>query len=281
MNIKNYVKKQFDNLNGKSEISFKYQFNDLMMSSYAYLKSNANKLFVVLNGALDRDTNDFFVYHRYSWHPLFSGHVLYISDPTLSKYGKYGLRLAWYMGDRYTPLYPCLKEFIEQVAESLNLPLNRVVFYGSSGGGFSAIQLASYLGGDSLAVSINPQTNILKYEEDKVYQFLKYTLSATMEERQILSLNYRFNAIEHVKLNNTKVLYIQNSKDNFHVKNHFEPFIKELGVTNWQKTYSIDTENSSRIQVLWYNHESGHGAELKESFPEIMNAVEYMIAKVK
>lgn len=278
MNIQNYVNSKFKESIEKNEISFKYQINDMPLSSYLYIKKGSDKLFIVLNGALERGRTTNLTYQRYSWHPLFDGSVLYIADPTLFKYTS--LSLAWYMGDKYTPLHEYLKNFVLSVAKNLGVKTSHIIFYGSSGGGFSAIQLASYVASDAIAVSINPQTNIMKYVDTNRDPFLAQCFSVSLNDYSELMNNHRFNAIENIKLNNTKVLLIQNETDTFHVKHHFEPLISELNIQNWNKNFSIDEENMSRVQVLWYTHESGHGAEQKDSVPEIMKAVDYMINKV-
>ncbi|WP_432785369.1 hypothetical protein AAEX37_02215 [Oligella sp. MSHR50489EDL] len=280
MNVVNYVYSQFKVGGEKSELSFKYQINDFPLSAYLYRKQKSKKLFVILNGALEKKRETSLVYHRYSWHPLFDGDVLYIADPTLFKYTD--LFLAWYMGDKYTPLYEYLVDFVLSVASNLNIQRNQIVFYGSSGGGFTAIQLASHLSHGAVAVGINPQTNILEYYSARAREcFLARCFSASLNDYEALYRNHRFNAIENIKLNNTKVLLVQNEMDIEHVKHHFEPAIKELGVKNWEKTFAVDSGNTSRVQVLWYSHESGHGAEQKDSVPEIMKAVDYMINEVK
>ncbi|MDH2997998.1 hypothetical protein A1D22_08900 [Pasteurellaceae bacterium LFhippo2] len=279
MDIKNIVNEQFKKSVGKKEISFKTDINDMTLSSYLFIKENTDKLFVILNGALDRSRTGCLTYHRYSWHSLFDGSVLYIADPTLFKYES--LSLSWYMGDKYTSIYPYLEKLVLNVAQNLNISSSKTIIYGSSGGGFSALQLASYLGNDTLAVCINPQTNILKYVETARDNFLAQCFSASIYDRSTLTNNHRFNAIKNIKICNTKVLYVQNETDVFHVKNHFNPLIRELDITDWTKTFTVDKSNKSRIQVLWYVHESGHAAEPKESLPEILKAVDYMIEKVR
>lgn len=279
MNITSYVNSQFE-LNGqKSEISFKYQINDFPLSSYLYRKQDGRKLFVVLNGALERARKTNLTYQRYSWHPLFDGHVLYIADPTLFKYTS--LSLAWYMGDKFTPLHGYLVDFVLSIAKNLNIERDHIVFYGSSGGGFTAMQLASYVSYGAVAVSINPQTSIMKYVDTNRDPFLAQCFSVSLNDYEDLARNHRFNAIENIKLNKTKVLLVQNETDVFHVKHHFEPLVNELDIKNWEKTFAVDVNNKSRVQILWYSHESGHGAEQKDSVPEIMNAIDYMIDVVK
>ncbi|WP_386693734.1 hypothetical protein [Lonepinella sp. MS14435] len=274
-NIKTYVDSKFLIDSDKREISFKYDINDMHLSSYLYIKNNTNKLFVVLNGALGNNRTTALTYQRYSWHPLFSGSVLYIADPTLFKYDL--LSLGWYMGDKYTPIYPYLVDFILAVCENLKLQPSNVILYGSSGGGFSALQLASYIGNKALAVAINPQTNIIEYPYNHRDNFLAQCFSASKNDYEMLSSNRHFNAIENIKMNNTKILYIQNDLDTFHVKHHFYPLIEAMDIQHWKKTFTIDEENKSNIQILWYSHESGHAAEPKESLPEIMTAIDYMV----
>ena len=279
MNISSLVDLKFKELANKSEISFKIQINDMPLSSYLYIKKDSNKLFVVLNGALEKNRKTNLTYQRYSWHPLFDGSVLYIADPTLFKYTS--LSLAWYMGDKYTPLHGYLAEFALAVAKNLDIDIHHLVFYGSSGGGFTALQLASYVANGSVAVSINPQTNIMKYVDTNRDPFLAQCFSVSLNDHEELSRNHRFNAIENIKINNTKVLFIQNKTDVFHVTNHFEPLIADLNIKDWTKTFTVDKNNASRVQVLWYEHESGHGAEPKDFVPQIMSAVDYMINEVK
>ncbi len=274
--MRKFVDKKFSDSVGKGEISFKLQVNDLPVSSYLYIKPGSDRLFVCLNGALDRGRTTSLTYHRYSWHPLFPGSVLYIADPTLFKYED--LSLAWYVGDKYTPIDGFLRDFVLAVAENLGVSRKRIVTYGSSGGGFAALQLGAGIE-DGVAVCINPQTNIMKYVEKDRDGFLLRCFSAGAEDFSVVNGNSRFNAIKRLGDSDVRVLYVQNETDTFHVKNHFEPFVSVLGVSGWKKTFTIDQENTSRVQVLWYSHESGHAAEPKESVPDIMKALDLMMAR--
>ena len=274
MYIKSLVEEKFKTLNNKKEISFKFYINKMLLSAYCYIKPNADKLFIVLNGALDREkTKDGIIYHRYSWVEHFDGHVLFIADPTLTLYKD--INLAWYMGDKYTPLYETLAMFITECANNLNCEY--IVTYGSSGGGFASMQLACLLDDNAMAVAVNPQTNIIKWFEDGRDSFLSDCFSTKLNEIKFLNDNSRFNAIKNIKENKPKILYIQNAQDKWHVKNHFEPLLKELNITGWSKTFELDKHNKSFLQILWYDHPSGHGAELKEHMPIIMNSINLML----
>lgn len=275
MRIEEYIDLQFKETVVK-EKSFRYKVNDMEIVSYLYIKPNTNRLFVMLNGALTNEKRGLPIYHRYTWHSLFNGSVLYVADPTLLKYKE--LSLAWYLGDKFTYLMPYLRQLVISIAKQLGLDTHQIITYGSSGGGFASLQLASEIGGNALSVCINPQTNILNYEP-KV-DFLSQCFGCLCNEQKPLNQNSRFNAILNVQINNTKVLFIQNEFDVFHVQNHFQPFVKALNV-QYDLSDKIDENNQSRIQVYWYKDEkTGHGPETKEMLPHIMDYVEHML-KIK
>ncbi|AGQ25922.1 TPA: hypothetical protein PW671_001717 [Mannheimia haemolytica] len=267
MNIKDLLK----------EISFKAVINDLNFSSCLYIKPNTSKLYVILNGALIKEPRNPLIYHRHSWHLEFDGSVLYIADPTLFKYES--INLAWYVGDKDTDLYPYLAEFVTSVATHLNVETDHIVTYGSSGGGFAALQLGARIGNGVVTVCINPQTNIMKYVPSYRNAFLNACFDFNAEEYDSLSNQEKFNALVLLKENTSKILYIQNTQDEFHHKWHFLPFLELKGIdlseiekTHWREQQSKD------VKVILYSHESGHAAEPKEMIPEILSAVDQLIA---
>ncbi len=279
MDLKNLVQSKFDTLGEKVEISFKGMIKNFTFSSYLHIKPDSNKLFVILNGALLKEPRIPLTYHRYTWHEAFDGSVLYIADPTLFQYE--AINLAWYLGDKELDIYPYLVDFVKSVAERLKIVSDHIIVYGSSGGGFSSLKLASLLGGGSLAVCINPQTVINKYFAPHVNLYFNTCFQYTEQQIAESSAHMRFNAIKMVQNHACKVLFIQNLQDTFHYQNHFIPFISALQVSPCSVNLPIQEQNTGRIRTIIYDHPSGHAAEPKEMLPEIMQAVEYMINNVK
>lgn len=96
---------------------------------------------------------------------------------------------------------------------------DRIIFFGPSAGGFASLYY-SHLFPNSLSIAVNPQTAIPRY-----YQHLAdayYTAAWPNEDRRLALVDdvvplYEGNFTNHV-------IYLQNSRDDFHLKHHFEPW---------------------------------------------------------
>lgn len=269
MNYLNLVDEKFRyaNEHGKKEISFKGDIGDMSFSAYLYIKHDTDKLFIILNGAVADKFKGRTAYQRWSWHDEFPGSVLYISDPTLIKHTT--LNLAWYIGDKDNKIDKDIASFVDKVAD--NLQVNKIIPYGSSGGGFAAIQLACNTKTPAIAVATNPQTRVLHHRKNTVDLYLKNCWDGFSKDD--LKDDLSFDAIKNCLTNPPHILYIQNIVDEFHYKNHFIPFLNALGFDiNLIKT-PLD-QQEGLIKTLVYEHESGHAAEPKELLPEIFQAID-------
>lgn len=91
----------------------------------------------------------------------FPGHVLCVADPTLELQND--TQLGWYIGIDEHDASEELSKLIQHFAVALGIPEEKIIIWGSSGGGFSALALASRIE-KATAVAINPQTEIFAYE---------------------------------------------------------------------------------------------------------------------
>ncbi|MFK3988954.1 hypothetical protein ACI2JM_01385 [Psychrobacter sp. NPDC064578] len=270
MDISQIVEDKFKDVDtgSRKEISFKGEIGNLPFSAYLYIKPNTDKLFVMLNGAINQKREAGIpVYQRWSWHEEFPGSVLYITDPTLLKYTD--IILAWYVGDKLNRVDIRLADFVTRVAAKLNV--SKIVPYGSSGGGFAAIQLASNIGNGCIAVAINPQTIVFNYLEEAVDKYIHLCWHGF--DKANLRNDLSFNAIENYQIKKPKILYVQNKVDIFHYDDHFIPFVNALGLDKDLIQQPLN-EQSGAVKVLLYDHESGHAAEPKDLLQEIFSAID-------
>ena len=259
----------------KDEVNFEHIEDGYEFHSYLYKKGNANKLYVVLNGALAADRKTAKAYQRWSWHPLFDGHVLYMADPTLFKH--LDANLAWYIGDKDHQFHDFLACFIQSIAAKTGIALDHVVLYGSSGGGFAALKLAGLIGQGITAVAINPQMNAFLYKKEHVDHYLDVCWKDVPQE--ILRENPVFDTLNGVSNTNCRILFVQNVQDTFHYKNHFIPFLERFNIFN-PSIKSKMIEQNGRIRYMVYDHPSGHAAEPKEMLPEIIQNINYLVDNV-
>lgn len=162
--------------------------------------------------------------------PVFSGYrttrnvqanILRISDPSLLLDSR--LNLGWYAGSY---VQPDLQELLTRLVSSVTNG-SRTVLFGASGGGFAALEMAPRLPG-STALVLNPQTDITKYSGYRPYK--KYCwpdlgpLAIPPVRTSILDT--------YAKPCGSNVIYVQNTGDESHMKNHYAPFIEAVHPDN-------------------------------------------------
>lgn len=161
--------------------------------------------------------------------PIFVGHkitrqvdasILFVSDPSLD----FGIPTGWYAGDAYRPLQRDLVAIISHVAHEV--AAQHLVFQGASAGGFASLFYSHHFPG-SLAIAINPQTDLNKHHAERVDTYLEACWngkSGTPEPCLNLLQLYRNSFPNYV-------LYLQNREDHFHVEKHYVPWAETFAAS--------------------------------------------------
>jgi hypothetical protein len=169
-----------------------------------------------------------FMFHRYTASVTSRAPFLLFADPTLtldeSNY------LAWYTG---TPkVNP--DEWMELITRKVMAATSTVfpVFDGSSGGGFTAMRLATRFA-RSVAVSLSGQTDIFRYYPKRWAEQTVDVAFPGMTKTQVAdSFVGRTRAIDlytDARWNRGNMLHlVQNIGDQDHVKNHLNLFLNEI-----------------------------------------------------
>lgn len=148
---------------------------------------------------------------------------LFVGDPSLTLDDR--LRLAWYAGNFQQPL---LQESLSLLFKKI-CGKNRMVYFGASGGGYASLYYSGIHAG-SLAIPINPQTNISRYNTDFVSKWSEICWKRPYNAEDDVCLNTSITNL--VAMYSTKrmnhVLYIQNSGDIHHVDEHWRPFSEHI-----------------------------------------------------
>lgn len=174
--------------------------------------------------------------------------VLLFSDPSI--YLSKNLNLGWYAGNIYQQsLQENISKIISHIAST-----QKIILFGTSGGGYATLQQSLHIK-NCLAIVSNPQTSIFKYHETAVENYLKIAWN-NIEKSYIpctTSVVKEFQSPQDCKL-----IYIQNTNDSFHIKNHQKPFAQSLHHSN--KVIFIDRDLGS-----------GHVGPSRESLVDIIN----------
>ena len=205
---------------------------------------NTKKLYVILSGS--RKIEDPLpLFKRWSWNYAFDGSVLYISDPMFYKYKD--CILGWYYGSYEFNIYKYIKKIIDIINKKYNF--QHIIFYGSSGGGFAALQVNTYYT-NTLAIAINPQIYINKYHyADKFKNCTGIDLD--------LPDKYNRNKLDILlKSSMSKFFIIQNDSDKHDCSVHLFPLLKEY---NLKPKYGL--QNYNNLYLWIYHTVGGHNAQ--------------------
>lgn len=224
------------------------------------LLPGSETLFVMLNGAVDR-AKPLPVFARWNWGKVLGGHVLAVCDPTL--YLDDQLRLGWFVGNRSLDPMQALLRTVELVRRHLGIADGRVVFYGSSGGGFASM-IAAASRPVGRAIVVNPQTDITNYYPKAVDRIAKVFAAGWTAQRCRDEYPLRWSALEAIaeagrRQHDLRIVYAQNLEDPVHHARHFLPFCAATG-----SPQAGGTSSDGRMRTHVYTSPEGHGAEPPE-----------------
>lgn len=199
-------------------------------------KYTSQKLIVFGSGAYDNKKIKLPVFQRYTWKDEFEENLIFYNDPTLYLGD---VTLAWGYGTEKHHYLETIANILSKLIKIMKIKFEDIGIYGSSGGGFMAIVLATFIRG-SKAIVNNPQTNIGKYYEG----LIKRLFSIVYPEMDLKNaLNFypeRVNLIELFKKENyiPNIKYFQNVACKFDMDNQFLPFINGLRSIDGSYFYS-------------------------------------------
>jgi hypothetical protein len=221
------------------------------------IEPGADRIFIMLHGAIRRHVKPLPVFSRWNWGKVLKGHVLAVCDPTLYL-GR--MELGWYLGTGFKHAIPGLVAIAEEARRKLDVKEGRQIFYGSSGGGFAAINAVSMIGAQGRAIAINPQIDLLKYHPRHV-NLLARALGRPKKPFDWNSIpSDRTNALDAYmdaceRGQRPGVVIAQNTTDDFHLENHYPEFIDAVGLP---RIGGYDRENLTG--AILYTKPGGHTA---------------------
>lgn len=181
----------------------------------------ARVLIVAFHGAFERSRNEL---------PKFldrqnigvEAHRISIADPALERSDR--LALGWFAGDDGFPLQQLLPAYLKSLIEKLSI--ERVIFMGSSAGGFASLFYSWHIPG-SVAVVKNPQTSILAYRRSAHDRYVRACWPRGVENYGSIGPELDLTELYSKRVDNT-VIYIQNTLDFHHLYNHMVPFLASI-----------------------------------------------------
>lgn len=194
----------------------------------------ANTLVVGFHGSVDRVNRPVPAFISFIPEAGNYAHQLLISDPSLPLHPE--LSMAWYAGDAGFPAQSALRTALRSAAEALGV--SRVIYFGTSGGGFAALYYSWHDPG-SLALVGNPQTSVGAYYSRHIQKYLQACWPGRGALSDLDGIVTDVRALYAQDVPNY-VIYLQNSTDEFHLFGHMAPFLAGIHRADLQKRISFE-----------------------------------------
>lgn len=231
----------------------------------AFIRRRSDTLVVTFHGLLDREKFTIPRFERARMTEEFAVSCLYWADPSLWLDSE--LSLAWYTGAGELDLAALLANYSMDVSKSIGA--RRIIFSGSSGGGFAALQVSALVPG-STALVFNPQTAISRYWPQAQRKYLQVcapaNLSISVDDFDFSGdwsegLGDQYSAVRRYSLPvRNNVIYWSNINDWHHTK-HLRPF---------EAAVESSPNKSDTLSVREYDGPKGHNVPTVELFREAL-----------
>lgn len=210
----------------KTEVSTIW-FDEIPLDIIFQYDSLTKPLFVFFHGAVDQAKTVTPHFVGLSYRGVISANLLHIADSSLIYDEK--IRAGWYLGCKTIPLQKVMLEVVSRLANYLET--TKVIFFGSSGGGFPSLYLSQMIS-SSIAIVNSPATSILNHphRSTRVSQYLKaaFGTMSSEDEEHVLKEQTKSDFHNGFDLNAGKVLYLLNINDKGNIQFHTSPFFKQF-----------------------------------------------------
>lgn len=230
---------------------------------YFYFNAKpATTLRIVFHGAVKRADTRLPRFDRVGSSLSSDDAYLAFADPSIE--AGPDLELGWYLGTRdFDPTVSILR-VIERAQRQVGA--SRLLFIGGSGGGHAALRFSAMFPGSGCYV-FSPQTIVSQYHQGHVRAYIRTALydetapvSRFEKEYGIRQDLVSLYGMGHPR---NSVYYFQNTRDPFHIKNHFEPFDNAM-----RASVRLGRSEPGQYRSALVASREGHGAPTAEEFAE-------------
>jgi len=255
---------------GNGEGTFEVLVNNVNFHFYANMRES-NKLIIMLPGATNREKGHL-DFQRYSWSKNFDCSVIAFTDPSIKSSND--LSIAWFQNHVSAYGIEALGVLIKKISNDTGYATEDIALFGSSGGGFTALQLANTFP-DSPVIAINPQTYLYNYSRPHFEKMVQRCYPGMSPQKVINDYRSRL-VVDLDPLMRKQAAYIfQNIHDEKHLNLHTKLLLKSMIEESYSEQNLDDPMRSDRtLHVIYYaDKEAGHTPPNKEDTISIINSV--------
>lgn len=169
-------------------------------------------------------------FDRWSWYQFFEESFIAYADPIFFQDEK--ITLGWFVGDKKYWYVEILSEIIKKFSQKQNILSKNILFFGSSGGGFSSVCLGTLIK-DSKVLINNSQLFVMNYYEwhvNCVLNLFEKQFPNLSKMDIVNKLKYRLDVVELFKKENyiPPITYYVNTESLADVYNQCMPFLNKI-----------------------------------------------------
>lgn len=230
---------------------------------FLFFPARGKNLFVLCPSAITPGKSPVPYFYRWAWaaRGMFPGNVLVVSDPTF--YLDPRLMTGWFFGTGEEDATLYFSKILKIFCKTLRINYRNLYFWGSSAGGFIGMQLAKYFP-QSTAVAVNAQTDISRYEHNRLFYQLMFDGRAGDEVAT--TFGPRLSTVANIpRFSDNRLFLVQNIQDEHHYQEHFLPFYSAVsGAPARGLPEGLHQVPDSPLTAWVYSHPDGHMAETPE-----------------
>lgn len=198
-------------------------------------RGTSDRLIVRFHGALNRGRSTLPIFQGLNSSIQGNDSFVIFQDPCLDL--NRSMSLSWYLGDLEHNIHEFAASYVIKIRDELDA--KEIVLMGGSGGGFTALQVSTFLP-DAKVLVFNPQTDVRAYHSSAAETALMTCFGQSVDslDPSLVTRASCISAFE--KLSELpQVLYVQNSGDIHHVRHHRDPFERMLKETHPEQIHSV------------------------------------------
>lgn len=222
--------------------------NDNVKYQFLVRFSSTNKNLICFgSGAYDPKRLSPPIFRRHSWQHRFEESVIYYNDPTL--YVDPDIIIGWGVGKNDKWYLQDITKIISVLAAKNGVKSKNILFFGSSGGGFTALILSAFIKKSTVIVN-NPQIFLANYAKQHFNQMVDSCFDNLDFNTILTKYGYRFDVLEIFKREKymPNITYLVNIDSKPDISNQLIPFINHIS----------SFEYFNDVTILLYHAENGH-----------------------
>lgn len=245
---------------------------NIQLNFYAHIKQKAEKILVLLPGAVDRTKGDI-IFQRFSWSDSIPAHVISFADPTISR--ENDINIGWFQNNQKQYGVEYLAKVILHIANLLDVNADKILCFGSSAGGFTALKLSEYI--DKVtAIAINPQLIVKNYSAKFVNRMCQAAYKTDNFDTVASEFSIRAKINNRLEMKSNRMVIYQNEADKEHVNLHLTPYLSMVDSRLIDKLIGINSYVfNKKLTIVHYNDEIARHSppDKKVSLDIIMNGL--------